>query len=367
MKALDQGRAAEGATAEQEDARRKRAESIIKKALRGAEIPLRNRGVFNRFMPGLWAATVTLLIECLDVEDVMRLLTSRMPGLTRPGENDRSPPGDMEGGELDDYAEEVALAANTISEGLEAAIASLEKEELDDRLPEAMLDCAIFVLARTWGPGHTRRAAVEQMTAFLKGARSPMLFMEPKEMLPPAEATTGDGGESRAPDREPAPEPAEESAEVHPLPALRERRSVRVFFDYDIETDGRWAACAHKASPEGVEEMHLFRGPINDANGRRAPVVAVIEIMKSLTHEHADSLVVIECDKAYALKGMGGDPDLAKAHRRDEEADLWRDFDALVRGRRIVFNSVQNNVSDILQHMCGFVMGRKLTDLAHIA
>lgn len=338
---------------EMEEQRRKRAYDIVKKAVRNSVIPLNNREVSHRLLPGLWSATVNILIACLDVRDVMKLLTNRAALLAHAAENSDVQAFALSGPQLARYAKEVAIAGQAIAEAIDECIPTLEKEGLEERLPESVLDCAVFLLVNSWGPVHLRRAMVEQVSTFLNGKAAPALFMEPMEQIKLKHE------HETAPEAEPDPKPQE----APPMPS-RGEKLVRVFSDYRLEgTRGEWAFAIHKSGPGNAEELHVMKGEAADANGRVTPLVAIVEALKAVSHENPATVVIVETCHDFVLKGMEGRSDEKLAFRHAEEAALWRDFDALVHGRDVRYRALQANLSEPLQHACDMVMKRGVAKL----
>jgi ribonuclease HI len=336
-----------------EEQRRKRAYDIIKKAVRNSVIPLNNREVSHRLLPGLWLATVNILIACLDVKDVMKLLTNRAALLAHAAENSDIPPYALSGPQLSRYAKEVATAGQAITEAIDECIPMLERENLEERLPESVLDCAVFLLINSWGPVHLRRAMVEQVSAFLSGKAAAALFMEPMEQIKLKQE------HESASESEADPKPIEAPS----LPP-RGEKLVRVFSDYRLEgTTGEWAFAIHKSGPGNNEELHVMKGETPDTNGRVTPLVAIVEALKAVSHENAATVVIVETCHHFVLKGMEGHGDEKLAFRHAEEASIWRDIDALVYGRDIRYRALAANLSEPLQHACDMVMKRGVAKL----
>ncbi|MCS4089853.1 hypothetical protein [Rhizobium sp. BK176] len=335
-----------------EKQRRERALAIVKKAVRNSLIRLNNKDVAHRLLPGLWATAVNTLIACFDVKDVMKILTNRAAALAHAAENADVPAFDLSGSQLARYAKEVATAGQAISDAIDEIIPLLEKEGLDDRLPESVLDCAIYLLEASWGPVHLRRAMVEQVSTFLSGKAASALFMEPIEQIKIKQEH-----EHHQPEVEPKPQ------EAPPMPA-RGEKLVRVFSDYRLEgTKGEWAYAIHKSGPGSAEELHMMKGEASDSNGRSTPLVAIVEALKAVSHENPATVIIVETCHEFVLKGMEGIGDERLAFRHDKEAPLWRDFDALTHGRDIRYRSIQPNLSEYLQHACDMVMKRGVSKL----
>lgn len=321
-----------------EDAQRRRSEAVIKKAFVASGIAVQNLGVSHRFLPGMWMSVVNVLIECLDVADVVKLLTSRANVLGHGSENRNAPPENMAPQKLKKYLEEVVEAAHAVNKCVEEAMPVLEKEGLESRLPEAMLDTAVFLLEKSWGPDHLRRAMVEQASAFLTGTVAPIAFMEPKVMLRKAEA-------------EHVTAAAEEP--VEPWRPMRREKAIRIFLDYALGDEGaKWAAVIHKAAPDGTEELHTITGRCGDVNGRTAPLLAAIEALKAIQHEAPTSDTAFETSNVTAFRGMEGDGDDRKAFRGAAEGSFWTEFDALCDGRSLRYRHVARNLGDFAQHAC---------------
>lgn len=334
-----------------EEQRKKRAYDIVKKAVRNSYIRLNNRSVSHRLLPGLWSATVNVLIACLEIRDVMTLLTNRVAALAHDAENAGSPLLSLSEQQLARYAKEVAIAGQAISESLDECIPLLEKEGLEDRLPESILDCAVFLLVNSWGPFHLRRAMVEQVSTFLAGKAAPALFIEPAEQIRLKQEV----------EQQPEPEPKNDVQ--LPLPS-REEKLVRVFTDYRLENSkGEWAFAIHKTGPGNTDELHVMKGETADANGRSTPLIAIVEALKAVSHENPGTTIIVETSHEFIIRGMDGTVDEKIAFRHGEEEALWRDFDSLIYARDVRYKAVQANLSEHLQHICDMVMKRGAANL----
>nr|WP_250808026.1 hypothetical protein [Neorhizobium tomejilense] len=338
---------------ELEEQQRKRAYDIIKKGFRNSAIPLSNRSVSHRLLPGLWSATVNLLLACLDVKDVIKLLTNRMASLSHEAENAQAEPVTLAGNALARYAKEVGVAGQAIAEAIGDCIPHLEKEGLEDRLPESVLDCAVFLLVNSWGPVHLRRAMVEQVASLLSGSAAPTVFMEPTEQV------------KRKQEAETASEPESSSrAETASLQIDRREKLIRIFSDYRLSGDGaEWAVAIQKTGPNNIDELHVMKGEAADFNGRSAPLTAIVEALKSVSHEGPKSVVFIETSHDFVLRGMEGSGSEKLAFRHHEEEAIWAEFDALTNGRDIRYKSVTASLSDHLQGVCDMVMKRGAINL----
>jgi hypothetical protein len=146
-------------------------------------IPLNNREVGHRLLPGLWSATVYILLACLETADVIKLISNRMAGLPHSAENGDVLPISLTDAQFARYVAEVSAAGQIIAETIAESTQNLEKEGLDDRLPEAILDCTVFLLVNSWGPEHLRRAMIQQVSALLRGHAAPAVFLEPRETI----------------------------------------------------------------------------------------------------------------------------------------------------------------------------------------
>lgn len=341
----------------EEEHNRKRAEQIVKKAIRASGLPLHDKGVAGRFMPGLWATTIGVLLTCLDAEDAMALLSDRAAKIVPGGSNAASPPIIMTDRQTAKYVEDVTLAAKTISDFVNESIPTLEAEGLDDRLPETMLDCAIFVLLKGWGESHVKRAITEQIAAILTGHVAPAVFMEPIEMVV-------------SQSEQETPEPKEQepvgfvpSVSIEDASLWPRKKDIRVFFDHTTSGKTRkWAAAIEKiAEGDGtVGEIHLMSGNVSDANGRSTPIAAVVEILRTLRFENPESKTIIETPLEYSVKGMAGDPQTRIVLRNEADSDLWELFDRLTERRDIIFRTVSESASDTLQNLCQTSMSHDL-------
>jgi hypothetical protein len=339
-----------------EDNRRKRAEAIVKKAIRGTLAPLQDKAVDHRLLPGLWTATVNILIACLDVKDMLRLLNSRAATLRDEGENSGEPPVVLAGQALAKYMRDITAAAQVIAAAVDECIPQLEAEGLGDRLPEAMLDAAIFLLVNSWGPAHLKRAIVEQVATMLLGNAAAAVFMEPSRLL-------------RKSDPEQHPDIAQHADAAdpeiaHPPIPDRNEKTIRAFADYRLDGDAAdWAVVILKTVPGGGSELHALKGRTADANGRTAPLLAFVEAMRAISHENARSAVTLETCHGFVLKGFDNSDGTAAAHRHASEAALWNEYDRLAADRPMRFRAAAPNLSDPAQHACDVVLARGVETL----
>ena len=331
-----------------ETEQKKRAEILVRKSLQNTWLPLKNREVDNRFMPGLWMLTVNILISCLDVDDIIKILTNRVHDITQIGENDDAKPISLTSSQITKYTNEIVLAAETINECVSEAIVSLENEELDDRLPEAMLDSAIFILENGWGPKHLKRAITEQVTAFLTGNITPILFLEPSRMVELSKT-------EKVVEQEPVEKIAVTQESIEDVDVNRPEKTIRVFIDYNLTGSAApWVSVIEKTSnnqDEDMQELHLLQGSVKDFNGRVAPIKAAIEALKALQHEKDGSHISFETVNAFCVRGMDGDEQEKSAFRHESEKELWEEFDFLLRNRKISYKISQRNLSDRAQHI----------------
>jgi hypothetical protein len=333
---------------------RKKTRSLLTHELMKAAIPLENRGVGHRLLPGLWGATGSVLISCLEVPDVITLLNSRMLAIVDNGDNAATPALDLSGKALSKYIKEVATASQTIVEAVELALPHLQRERLDDRLPETMLDYTLSVLLKSWGARHLKRAVVEQVALLLQGTPAPAVFMEPEKHMKRAE--------TRKPEAEPVDVRADVEQRFAPQPVAkvdidRSEKTIRVFLDYKPGGAGSdWCAVIYKTAPDFSTELHTLKGRVADMNGRSSPVVAAVEALKAVSHENLKSNLIIETCHEHVVNGMDEDPAIRKAARHPSEERLWAEFDTLADGRRIRCKLVQENLAESLQGACDMVI-----------
>lgn len=335
---------------------RRRARSIVTDALLSAGSPLENRGLTQSILPGLWNAAANVLIEFLQPSDVVALLTDRQRGILGNGDNAASPPRTIPAKQMDGYRKQVSEAGQTIMECLVKALEKLEQEGMEDRFPETVLDSALIVLLKTWGPDHVRRAMTEQSALIIRGVFQPVNFMEPVNFMPPSAAKPHPEPEPRKiPDRAPASEPHE--AVPKPLPRRSTAdRHVTAYVSADLSGDGNaaWAVSLVSMGTERSEERLVY-GKKHDSNGRSTWLVALHECLLSVCADSQKARVKIEIEDEQMVRAFGNEP----GTRYPEEESTWADIDNANSGHDVTLTYVARSISNVQHEKCD----RKIREL----
>ena len=334
-----------------EMAEARKSREIVTRAMIAASVPLANRDVRRRMLPGLWYSAVNTLIVSFDPEDVLRLMKDRIAAIRGTADNADADPRHLSPSDMQAYVREVVLAGQTISEALETAHEELAECGIEDRFAETVFDTALRVLVPAWGPDHVRRAIMEQSALLIRGQVAVHNFMEPSVVLDPASVR-------RREDSVPAAEPA------HPGPqdfefahrTVRDRR-VRIFIASDVGRNGRaaWAASMSVTEDGGRYEFRKMAGPLDDETGRRAQLSALHEACMALVAMPDRATVTIESgDDALLL--AAGDPTLRnEAHGRDT-AETWAEIEHAISMHDVSFRHAPAALTDPLQESCDHLL-----------
>lgn len=327
----------------EETRNRRRARSIVAEAMRGAGTPLDNRGLGQYLLPGLWYAAVNVLIHTLEPRDIVDLLTDRQRGILGSGDNAASPPRSYSPKQMRTYVAGVTEAGKTIMECLMPALDRLEEEGLEDRFPESVLDSALLVLLKAWGPDHVRRAMTEQAALLIKGTVAPANFMEPTEFMPQQPP--------RETQREAPVPPAPPAASVLPSPPrrLQAARSVAACVLADLSADGMGAwAVSIRSFSDARDEERLIYGTCRDPNGRAAWLTGLRECVLAVCADVERARGRIDVADEHMVRAATGAP----GTRYPAEEQAWADIDAALACHDLTISHVQRSISNEGFEMC---------------
>lgn len=303
---------------------RRYAKSILQKALLSCKEPLKNEGVDKRFLPGLWCATVTVLLASFeDANEVLLVLADRNHGIVGTADNVDVLPRDLDSEAYEAYSAEVSTACEIIVDGLMQAHSLFEQDGIDDRFPSAVLDAALQGLISTWGPDHTRRAISEQATLFIQGVHEPAIFIEPSRYVTPPS---------------PSPEAPQEKVEFSaigervretievtpPKRRLVASRRVDAFIHYDLSDSGQagWAVWMSSLDEDRMDER-LLAGRLPDANGRAACLKALHECILCICEGVGVTSGRIDMTSESIFRAIHDFP----GTRFPDEAEVWGEID----------------------------------------
>lgn len=323
---------------------RARAKSIVSRAIVSSAIPLEGREQKDRMLIGIWYAAMNTLIECMQVEDVLLVLSAKMRQITGTGDNVLSPPRVISEKAMQSYVESVVAAGRTIIECLESAQEKLEEEELDDLFPETVFDASIMVLQNAWGPDHLRRAIQEQSALLVRGVHQPANFMEPLKYMSPVTANV-DKPEPPAPPASvtSSPEapviPSHKIEYIDPTPIIIKRRrtydrTVSAYIANDVSSKGLngWACWVSSSGNDHMEET-LHCGTVQDQSGHSGWVQALHECLSIICADTKSAGGQIELYSKDFMKAIEGHIGMRMPHHEE----LWKEIDAAVEQNSIDF------------------------------
>lgn len=325
---------------------RARARSIVSKAVVAAAQPLEFRAQKDRMILGLWYAAMNTLIGCMDVDDVLFVLSAKIQQITGSGDNAMSPPRSISEKALEAYSEAVFEAGKTISECLDKALEILEEEELDELYPETVLDVIAVVLLNAWGPDHLRRAIQEQSALLLRGQIQPAIFMEPVKYVTPVTASTAKPEPiTPAPDVEVAHTPVKPThivEYVDPTPIVIKRRpinerSIFAFIGNDVSAKGLngWACWVTSSSEDRIEET-LFCGSVQDYSGHTGWVHALHECLTIICANSRYAKGIIEVSSKDFMRAIEAQSGMRMPHHEE----LWKEIDSAIEHNNLDFKYV---------------------------
>lgn len=323
---------------------RARAKSIVSKAIVSAAQPLEHREQKDRMVIGLWYAAMNTLIGCMEVDDVLFVLSAKMQQITGSADNAMSPPRTISEKAMQSHIDAVVEAGKTILECLDKAHELLEEEELDELFPETVLDSAFVVLQNAWGPDHLRRAVQEQSALLLRGIIQPVNFMEPVKYVTPVTPSTAKPEVTIAPaqvEHVPA-KPTHVIEYVDPTPIVIRRRqvverTVNAYIYSDVSAKGMngWACWVSSMSDDRIEET-LFSGTISDHSGHSGWVAALHECLSIICANAQSARGQIEvCSKDF-MRAIEAHPGMRMPHHEG----LWKEIDAAIEHNNIDFKCV---------------------------
>jgi len=323
---------------------RRRARSVVAVAMRGAGTPLDNRGLSHYLLPGLWYAAVNVLIHTLEPRDIVDLLTDRQRGILGSGDNAASPPRSYSPKQMEAYVAGVTEAGKTIMDCLMPALATLDEEGLDDRFPESVLDSALIVLLKAWGPDHVRRAMTEQAALLIKGTVAPANFMEPTEFMPQPQKEVPHEGPSATDEQS-----AAQSEPPSPPRRVQAARNVSacVLADLSSEGIGAWAVSL-RSFADGRNEERIIYGTCRDPNGRAAWLAGLHECILAVCADVERAKGKIDVADEHMVRAATGAP----GTRYASEEKVWAEIDAALAYHDLTISHVNHRVSDEGFEMC---------------
>lgn len=336
---------------EEEERGRKKARDFISDALISAGTPIDNRGVKQRLLPGLWYATITVLINILTPEETLDFLRSRYQMVVGYGDNADSPPRKFDDKEMQLYVKQVAMAAETIMEKLMVALERMEELDIDDRFPETVFDVALKVLLPAWGPDHVRRAITEQCAQLIKGMPTGRVeinnFMEPRSFVSPPQKP------KRLRVAEPVEPAVEKAIAEFRVRRQASERTVACFAATERLDDGRasWAITMRIASNSGRTERRDVYGSIEDKTGNKIIPKLVHELALALCLEESHATVDIKLTDYAIQRCLPDQTDTPADYLKFEEA-AWTDVQACFAKHAITSRVVAMTLSDDQQERC---------------
>lgn len=340
---------------------RRRARALVNEVLLGIATPLENRGIGKRFLPGLWHASLNVLLTCFEPDDVLAILQDRARITLGDGTNHDAPPKVIPTHSMPNYVRDVESAASTIMEGFDRALERMTDEGIEDRFPETVLDASLQVLIPAWGPAHVRRALSEQAALVIRGVLSPANFMEPSRLQSSQVLThRKERTEDRKPEQQPELAPAHAPAAVAPV-RDKVARHVTAYASTDVDSSGRaaWAVALSSHDDDGRTEIREISGTMHDPTGRAASLRALREAILAACETASRASVLIETSSELGIRGaVEGD---RPGSRLPGEEAIWDEIDRASSLHRIEFRHVPASLDRELSERCD----RMLRDRVH--
>lgn len=332
---------------EMEEKARRKTREIINEALISARMPLENRRVVKYLLPGIWYASITVLLNLLDRGQITAFLHARYNSIHGFGDNADSPARELKPVAMKKYKADVQEAAETIMDKLMIALERLEALDLDDRFPEAVFEAAVTVLMPAWGPDHVKRAISEQMTNFIQGRFEIRNFMEPVTFVSPPKRPKRP---TRAFETDGATEKALADHRVRRAPGDRQVICFAATERLD-DSNASWAMTMRITSSSGRREHRDIFGVVEDRNGNRAISTLVHELALALCMDDGIANVDLRVTDPRIVQCFPSD-DVAPVEYIKFEDAAWKDIAACFARHTIVSRVVDVSLTDEQQERC---------------
>lgn len=318
-----------------------RAKSIVSKAILSSVKMLEHREQKGQMLIGIWYASMNILIECMDVDDILMVLAAKMQQIIGTADNAASPARKIPQKSMQAYVASSVSAGQTIIECLETAQEELEEEGLDDLFPETVLDASMSVLEAAWGPDHLRRAIQEQTALLISGTIAPSNFMEPIQYRTRTSPVQDDKStETEADDGDEGfftPAHVIQYVDIEPVIIKRrqiDERIVSAYIANDVSTEGlnAWACWVSSSTKDRFEEV-LYCGTVHDPSGRSGWVQALHECLTVICSNTTSARGQVELYSSDFLRAIEGADDTRMARH----SHLWKDIDRAIKGSNITF------------------------------
>lgn len=161
---------------ELDDVSKEQALTIVKEILHSV---FSDHSIKNKLLVAFWNVSITILLDCYELEDILKLMQDRYLSIKGDGTNASSEIKKIKREGMSVYLKELTFASKVITDRLEEAFKIMEDNNIAEYFPETVFDYVLYVLVKTWGPFHVRRAISEQSALFINNKKDVLNFMEP--------------------------------------------------------------------------------------------------------------------------------------------------------------------------------------------
>ncbi len=322
----------------------------IQRALRTSD----GRGVkIGSFLLGLWQVAIGTLLEAGEADDICALLVDRLAKIRGYGRNADAPAVQYDDLSLRRRVAEAAYAADIIVQAIDEFVDDADDEDVDDPMPEAILDAAIVVLSEAWGPVHLRKALRDQVEAIASGRTKPIMPAEP--------AMANNLG------RERPFEIKSESAKNETTAAYVPRAVEAVIETAAARDDMIWVVALTIRSSDGTRvEVREVIGTRQGKDAKAAQLAACLDLFQALGVPGQDDQARISTNSSFLVAEMtDGGP--ARPGISAAEATSWHEIEEAAQAWNVRWQVRQPATDGPLDHRCDKILRHKLADVARAA
>jgi hypothetical protein len=334
---------------EQELQERKKARALVSEALLSAGVSLDARGLSKQLLPGLWYAAISVVVNSLDREEIIALLTSRHALIVGYADNANAPPKSMAPAAMQNYMKQLEKAAETIVGKLDDAYAKMEDQEIEDWYPETVLDAVITVLLPAWGPDHVRRAIEEQSAWLYQHKMEIRNFMEPSRLATiPKQATTNNAVETVK-----AVEPHQDIK----VKRASSNRAVSALLSTTTFEGGKtgWVVIMRILFANGRNENREIYGTLGDPTGNKSRLHIIHEFALALSQDDGHADVDLKVTDANLIRAMPIAEEGNNEWRKFEKS-VWSEIQACFAKNAINCKTVDISLVDEMQQRSDIIL-----------
>lgn len=321
---------------------RREAVHAVRAAVRAALQDIDASGGSRRTFGGLWQAAIGFVLITFEAHDVVLLLEDRAAGLKGHGFNADADLETVSPDSAPQRRSEIMAAGDVFSRRLQDAFVAAEGTPADEAFPEAVLDVAIEILVKEWGPHHVRRALAEQVTTLLAGEGAVADITEP--LLSTSAA----------------------AKQISPHDGTGRPRTIVIRVESaSPEGKPRWAYVLFSRTTDGLrrDEFREVRASAPGTSSSATLLAGIVDAMQTIAADGPGATVVVETSAASLIRGIQ-----SPQTRPASESAMWRALDAACAGIHVEWRRLpQGAKNDELAVRCAKLLEHTSTGEAAVA